>query len=218
MKKTKRLIKRYSITNAAVGMQYAMMPIFLDRKGQFVENCRKLYIPGTPLNISLDLPEGVTIRAENPPIEIKFTPVKTIISQTKFFSLNDFKKLTNQFYTNLQDFYINCKFEFIGAVIFADCIAKDKPLIDLSTILPYFSKEFKTYAGDLNDIKVTFIKNKLRYHLQCTIKDNKKGLYTIALDTQIISNITFKEIISIIDNSEAEFSKVMKNIEVVSNA
>lgn len=192
-KKTKPIKREASTSNLAkftVGFQYEFFPLFLDRQGMFVEKCRKLFIPGTPLNISPELPAGITILANDPSVEIKFLPFKTVISQKQIFPRATFDKLLMLFHTNLRDFYKDCKLQYIGAVIEKENILGTNKI----------------------SLKLPNVDRKYRYNFRGVVKNDERGIYDIALDTQKVVDITFDDIVSILSIASGNFDRFMKQL------
>jgi hypothetical protein len=127
--------------------------------------------------------------------------------------LSDFKSLTLQFHTHLKDLYTNCKFEYVGVVVTANFTTQNKPLEDLADVIAIFSKRYKISTGYIKEMKLTYTKDVFRFHLQSSIKDSSKGIYTIALDTQRIVDATFDDITTILDKSNSEFDMLTKKLQ-----
>ena len=185
--KIKRKTPISNHTKVAVGFQYEFFPLFLDKQGIFVEKCRKIFIRGTPLNISPELPAGITILANDPSIEIKFLPFKTIISQKQIFPRAIFNRLLKSFHKNLRDFYKDCKLQYMGAVIETENILGAKKI----------------------SLKLPNVDRKYRYNFRGVVKNDERGIYDIGLDTQKLVDITFDDIISILDIASGNFDRLM---------
>jgi hypothetical protein len=181
----------FNLIKLAVGFQYAFYPPFLDNRGMLIDKCRKLFIPGTPLNITFELPEGLTIRAKKPPIEIVLLPVKTIIRQERIFPMQDFDRIIKSFYDNLQGFYKGCKFEYVGAVIEIKGIIGRKYL----------------------SLKTPRVNSKYKYRINNMIENDARGIYTISLDTQKVEDVSFADITSILRISSKELEKIITPLQ-----
>ncbi len=175
VRKIEKTTPEVKLLKFAVGFQYKFSPLFLDKRGVFVEKCRKLFKPGTPLNITPDVPVGVTIQAKNPPVEIVFLPDKVILSGTNVFPVGQFEMFLKLFHKRLYGFFKECEPVYVGAVVELETTNKEL----LSMTIPTQNRNF-------------------RYNFKGVVMPHEKGVYRVALDTQKIANVSFDSIISIL--------------------